>query len=266
MVTKAQRNTNTVKNTQANAATQSAADETTNVATLNIKTGGTRKGGVFSSVATELSDKIADKMALIGAVRQTLAEAKDLFAEGAEKATEATDTANKAAVKLYQARATNVVTPDEVSAILGDQFGFKITPKGEVSKTPDGQGEVIRKRIVRMVQARDYVSNDNPGTFFTNVDKDAVEEVVTGVDDGEYSIFYAYDLLAKIKSEGRGPSVKPAFNPRTITGILKDLSEPGAMDKLAKDNLLRAAYAELYTVLQTIEQNAPVPEAEQAAA
>lgn len=263
MVTKAQSQRNTVKN----AAATANADETTNVATLNIQPSkGTRKGGFFSSVATEMSEKIADKMALLGAVRQTLAEAKDLFLLGAEKANEATDTANKAAVRLYQARATNVVSPEEVSSILGDQFGFKITPKGEVSKTPDGQGEVIRKRIVRMVQARDYVSNDNPGTFFNGVDKDAVEEVVAGVDDGEYSIFYAYDLLAKIKSEGRGPSVKPAFNPRTITGILKDLSEPGAMDKLGSNALLRAAYAELYTVLQTIEQTAPVPEQEQAAA
>lgn len=189
------------------------------------------------------TSETAEKVLLLSSATQSLAHAFDLYQEGEGKAKEATEIASKAAFALYQARTTANTSADEVSAKLGDVFGFKANKDGKVSKTPDGQGEAIRKRIVRAVAAFKLVeTGETDDGFFAGLSPDSmsegddpvsIREVVhnLGTDDG-YTINTAYNVFSEIK---RAQAVKTdiAFDHKKLSGIVATLGGNG--DKSLED-------------------------------
>lgn len=225
--------------------------------------GGTRaKANIFNVAAQEVSERVATKMQHMGTIRQGFAEAFDLYKEGESKATEARAVSNKVALLLYQDRVAGIVSADEGSAVLGDIFGYKPKKDGTPGKTPDGQGEAIRKRVVRAEQAYQHLTGGDGGKFFEGLEADSADkdgntlaEVVNGLETGEGSIWMAYETFAAIKREHM-TRTNAAFDAKRIASIVEALSEEGAAETLANDPNLVAAYGALIDILSSVGEEA----------
>lgn len=221
--------------------------------------GGKRKS-IFDVQRDTVTQQAAEKMAVMGTVRQRLAEAASLYKQGDDKAAEAKEIADNASVKLYQARTHGLLSGEEVSGVLGDIFGFKQKKDGSPSKTPEGQGEAIRKRIVRAVAAAEYVANGDGGTFFKDVPTEPVSDILDRLAEGQITIWSAYDYFAEVKREHM-VKTNAAFDPKRIAGIVEALSEEGAAEIFRSNTALVASYAALQDVLRIVgEQAAALPE------
>lgn len=217
----------------------------------------------FAARLAERADKGDEKVKVVTEVKQRLAEAYDAFNSGDDRLTEANQIADKAGVKLYQAQADGSMTADEVTALIGDVFGFQ--KKGstatrvnagdsEASKTPFGKGNTLRQRIVRMVNASDYIDNGAESGFFSTVPDEAEDEiaaVIAAVDSGDMSLFRAYDRFAEIK-RAHVEKVPFAFDPAKIAALSTELLKAGAIERIAKSDALRDEYATLLEVIQTV--------------
>jgi hypothetical protein len=213
---------------------------------------------VFHAIATDISHRAAEKMQHLGEARQRLAEAKDLADKGEEFADEAKGAAAKAIAVLYQARVNGELSADEVSAALGDTFGYKPKRDGKPGKTPAGLGEPIRKRVVRLVQAAQFATADEEedvSTFFRGMDKGAVAQVLNEVHNGNATGWQAYDRFAEMKREGSNARVNPAFDAKRIVAMASALTEAEAIDKLIDEPAVWEAYATLSNVLRVIGEN-----------
>jgi hypothetical protein len=220
---------------------------------------------IFAEVEIAKAAIVEHKLTRMQNVRQKLAHANDLFGEGDAKAKEATEIADEAATGLYQARTEGLADANEVSGLLGDVFGYKPKTDGKPGKTPAGQGEAIRKRVVRATAAYDHLNGGDGGRFFegltaesANSDGLTLADVVHNVGTGEMSIWTAYEKFAEIKRE---QTVKTdiAFDAKRIAGIVGSLSEEGAAASVRAMPELILAYAELIKVLRIIgEQPATV--------
>lgn len=184
------------------------------------------------------TSETAEKVLLLSSATQSLAHAFDLYQEGEGKAKEATEIASKATLALYQARTTTNTSADEVSAKLGDVFGFKVSKEGKRSKTPAGNGEVLRKRIVRAVAAYKFVELGEEDGFFSGLTPDSmtdgddpvsIREVVRSMGtEGGYTINTAYNVFADIK---RAQAVKTniAFDHKRLGAIVAELGGNGSV-------------------------------------
>lgn len=192
------------------------------------------KGGTRSSFldqhASDISAKAAAKVSLLSGAAQLLAEANDLYQAGDDKAQEAQTVAGKAAVSLYKARASGLANATEVSEVLGNQFGFKVNKStGKPGKTPDGKGEEIRKRVVRLVDAKEYVLGGEPTAFFDGLDKDVIAEMVEAVETGGSSIYTIYDEMREYRKEQQDDTrVDAPFNPKTVMAWATKMAEGGS--------------------------------------
>lgn len=222
-----------------------------------------KSGSVFGNYRTAVSADAVAKVQLIQDAKQRLAEANDTWSAGSDKDQEAREIANRAAVKLYQARADGSMTAEEVSAALGDVFGFKVNENtGKIRKTPDGRGEEIRKRIVRLVNAADFVDNADGGKYFDPVEDDAqdsVQAILKEVEEGSRSIWTAYEDIANIRKSYLDDRLAAWENPKTIMNIVDKLNSAevdeaglGVIEKLKANPALAAAYDALGETLETI--------------
>lgn len=201
-----------------------------------------------------MTQNAKDKVATISAVKQRLAEARDAFAAGEDRTKEGNAIADKAGIRLYQVRAAGLVSAEEVNAILRDVFGAKKKPDGGESKTPDGQGEAIRKRIVRMVQASEFVNGETPTGFFATMPTEAaaeIEAVIASVDSDDLSMWSAYDSFADIKRK-HTDKVAMAFDPAKIAQINEALGKPDAVERLAASVALFDEYKTLSKLLRVL--------------
>lgn len=265
MVTKANAKPTLVHSNQANAATGDDADVAAPVAKAvddaDVKPAALKpnllggKKNIFAQAAIEMTQQVSDKLTVMGSVRQQLAEASDLYNAGDDKAKEATEIADKAAVSLYQARTANTVSAEEVSAILGDIFGYKPKSDGSPGKTPAGQGEAIRKRVVRAVSADEFCQTGDGGRFFEGLPDDEIKSVLEAVSQGSMSIWTAYERFAEIKRDHATKTVF-AFDPKRIAGLVESLSEDGAADILRASPSLVAAYGALIDILNIVGEQA----------
>lgn len=235
--------------------------------------------GLFSAPAK--NSLLHEKIANVSEARQRLAQAYDLYREGDDKADEARAVANKAMLTLYQDRIRGIVSKDEVTAVLGDIFGYKAKKDGSPSKTPDGLGEVLRKRINRAVDAHDYVKSipenrddDEPlpegdgGRFFEGLPDTDVQALLSRIGDTDQdaaaiSLWAVYDRTAEIKRE-HASRTEAVFDPKRVAAMAEKLSSPEAVSIFAGNPALVAAYRGLVETLRLIDEG-KVPEQEEAA-
>lgn len=209
---------------------------------------------IFSMAAAAVSEKVRLKSQLLSEVRQRLAEAADLSTKGDSERKQAEELANNQALRLYQARATGTISADELSGLLGDIFGFKPRRDGTPGKTPEGLGEVIRKRVVRCVGAHHYATGQaDAGSFFDELPKAKVAEMVGRIDNGGLSIWQAYRNLSELRSQSvnRPPL---AFDPKRIAAMVESLNETGAREKIMSNAALQTAYGALIDTLAIVGQ------------
>lgn len=203
---------------------------------------------VFLAGASSITQQALDKVRELGTVRQLLAQARDEFGKGDLVADEATETAARAAHKLFLLQTSGAISKDEVSSILVDIWGAKPRKDGQVGKTPNGQGEAIRKRVTRAVDAFRFVQSGEPTAFFKGLDSDAVADIVDEIQSGELSIYSAYNYLADMK-KGQSTRVPMAFDAKRIAAFAAKLAEPASIPVIAQSQALQAAYSTLRRVI-----------------
>lgn len=246
------------------------AQEETNVRQIG------QRPNAFAIRQSETGNVAADKISLLGSVRQRLAEAVELSKLGGEKAQEAEDIANVQSLRLYQARLmTGGIDANELSAMLGDVFGFKPKQDGTPGKTPNGLGESIRKRVVRLVGAAEYATSGEGGAFFTNLPPEKVADVVSLVEyraahpdepDKGMSIYRAFDKLAEIRKETLAPRPAAWMDPKAIAGFVGKLREPGAVAVVMDTPGLETAYSALWAVLTVVGESVQLERAKRSEA
>jgi hypothetical protein len=241
--------------------TKALKTSTSKGASLNIRP------SLMALDAVEVSNDIGEKVVLLGDVRQKLAMARDLMDAGEGQAEEASKVSSDAATRLYQARIAGVIQPDEVTGVLGDIFGFKAKKDGTPSKTPNKHGEAIRKRVVRAVNAAEFATSDGKsgGAFFEGMPLDAsaeidgetvtVSTVLNRLDNGDTSIWTAYDQIGKIKA-GTRQTVNIAFDPKRISGLAETVSEEAAARHFLESKPLRIAYRKLLESIGFMDERA----------
>lgn len=236
---------------------ETPAETVENVVSMRAPKG--QRKTIFDERTASITERAQEKARLMGEVRQRLAEAKDLQSQGQTEAERATEIANDAGRRLYEARTNGLIDGNEVTAVLGDIFGFKAKQDGSPSKTPDGLGEQMRKRIVRAVAAHDYVNGENV-RFFEGLDDetaDLVQAEIDKLEGGEIGLWTCYDNIAKIKRDATsGNSVNPAFNPARIAAIVQALSEDGAAERFVDNEPLLDAYTALRRMIDVIGEKA----------
>lgn len=240
--------------TQKNKMTNAAASPTPNKVAMPEHS---TKGGA-SLVVRDLRDeygeviagKLQAKLTIIQVAKQRLAEADDTFRDASEKAAAAKSIVADVATQLYQARRDDILPDAELSAVLGDIFGYKAKKDGTPSATPNGAGETIRKYVRFLTAAREAVGGDNVGRAFATLDADQMERiavVVASVDSGDISVHTAFDNIADIRKVER-VTVEKAIDPKHIAGLADVLSQPGMADVLRNSEALIAAYTMLRNV------------------
>ena len=197
-----------------------------------------------------IAGRVQAKLTIIQTAKQQLAMAKDTLSDAKALENEGRRIAREVADSLYQARRDDILPDTELSAVLGDIFGYKAKQDGSPSKTPEGAGEDIRKRVRFLVSARDAVTGGVVNRSFATMTSEQMEQVelqVAAVDAGEITIYTAFDNIADIRKEGR-VTIERAFDPKHIASLVDALSTDGAAEKLRASEALIAAYTALRTV------------------
>lgn len=216
---------------------------------------GNRKN-IFETDLKDVSQSTGHKLQVQQEARQRLAEAKDLWAMGAERAEEAKEIAAKASLLLSTARIAGELSADEVSGALGDIFGYKPKKDGSPSKTPNGQGEAIRKRIVRLSAASEYLANPtSQDGFFKGCPEDRVRDILNRTVNGDLGFWAAYEEFAALKRE-QMVSVPLAFNSKRIAEIAETLQKDGAAKAFVNNAALRQAYSALWAIIRVVGEEA----------
>ena len=216
---------------------------------------GVRKDA-FSAFTNRMTDEARDKVRLMGAARQALAEAADLYGEGTGKDKAAVECAGKAIHLLYDGVTAGIVTRGEISPTLGDIFGFKPLKDGKPGKTPAGHGEVIRKRLVRLLDAADYVVEGSETAFTKGLPADDVSSVLNRVETKQVSAWQAYELLGDIRKAANTGRPDTAFNPMSVAKLVEKLSNDYdiSADNIRSDEALFKAYASLKLTLEIVSE------------
>lgn len=236
------------------------------VATLDLSLGYAGNANRASDkYKTEIASFAAAKSLAVSGAKQRLVEASDLARNANATRAECDAIIAEAATLLYQERAKAISSGDvhgltmaEINGTLGDVYGFKVIEKtGKPSKTPNGDGEAIRKRIVRLVAAFEFVNSagleneSNKESFFVDLDKAEVAAVLVQVDNGK-SPFSAYDDFTKMKSEAKA-KVERAFNAKIIAEIAQALAGKDAAKAFLSHPELLAAYVGLADVWAAVD-------------
>lgn len=201
------------------------------------------KAGPLTETAMEQVEGLKTKGELLKVANEAFDEAKALLADGLDKSEAAADKSETGAMALYRLRADKLINAEEVSEILGGKFGWREKKDGTPSKTPAKAGENIRKRIVRAVDAVEYIRGErdkNVPTFLEGVDKDEVKPIVKALVDGTYKINYIYEELGKLK--GKRVTAPLHLDPAKLAKLAAAIIQEGVAATVVKSKALRAAY------------------------
>lgn len=198
-------------------------------------------------------ERAAEKAAFAGSIRQKLACLADqdkatLKANGdAERAADVTSTE----LALALVGPSPMFTKAEVSAMLGDVFGYRPKADGTPGATPNGAGGTIRKRLSRLIDVNEYVETGGKSvtTFTALLPLEDTAALVASLGTKGGSIFSVYKALDKLASAARAPKVI-AFDPKAIVKIAESLAGEHGLPALQSSSDLRAAYGAVLEVLQ----------------
>lgn len=200
--------------------------ETAEIIALQSRQG--RRVNALDVLNAKQTEAIQSKVALLSEAETAIAETVKLAGDiivSEDQERKVAEAAAKAAHVLFRGRITGVLSQDELSELLGRGFGWKRKQDGTQSKTPFGQGEAIRKRVVRATGAYAFVNGNDAPAFFDPLDREAVAPFVQEVIAGKRSVLTLYNDLADMKAEASGKRPAPAFNPKAVMAMAAALSE-----------------------------------------
>lgn len=245
-------------------------EEAANVVSMSAAKG--QRKNIFERADVPVTENAATKVKLLSSVHSAFDEAANLADQSGENTDKAIEIASKGATLLFQGRIQGIVSQDEISAILGDHFGWKgkgdkvgqrvtsAEPDATRGRTPFGMGEHIRKRIVRAVRLHAFVNGDKraAGVFFEGLNPDDVQPFLTEIQNGT-SLWTVYDSLAKLKSERSGNRPPLAFDPKRIAGLAAKLGEnvQYSVQQMQDIRGLVEAYTALYRIISVIGRETP---------
>lgn len=214
----------------------------------------------------------AAKVQLLQDARKAFSEAAQLADKGDDQEAKAVEISNRGGLMLYTGLASGIVSRAEVTAILGDEFGWKgkgnkvgqrvtsAEPDATRGTTPYGLGNQLRQRIVRAHNAHLFVSGreDDAGAFFDGLTPDIVQPIVNEYTGEDGSLWALYKHLAEAKSNATGVRPKDAFNPKKIAAIVATLGEnmERTVEMFGNASLFNA-YDSLYRMLGEIDRQLP---------
>ena len=205
----------------------------------------------IATIITEDSERRIEKAKAIGQIRQRLAEAADVANQAGGYVAEARTIASEQGAKLYQMQAQGLLTKAEVSATLGDTFGYKVSATtGKQSKTPDGLGEDIRKRIVRAADASSYVAGEE-SKYFANVPKSVLTPILSRLEEGSLSLWTAYGDLPEARKDYQ-PDTNSALDPAKVLKFVESISFPDVVSAIRESEACVVAYNALLEAVLTI--------------
>jgi hypothetical protein len=125
----------------------------------------------------------------------------------------------------------------------------------DASKTPFGQGEAIRKRVVRAVQAHEYVTDADASKVLRRLAEGEVQDVLNRVRNNQLSIWSAYDMMGEIKRENV-TRPNPAHDPKAVAKFVTALQEPAFIDAFVANADLQDAYLALHDMIVQVDAEA----------
>ena len=259
------------------ASTVGAMSEETAEKVVSIGKAKGQRSNRFEREDVAITQAAATKTQLLADARKSFHEAAQLAAKGADSEGKAAEVANRGGILLFRGRISGVLSPDEVSAVLGDEFGWKgrgvksgqrvtsAEPDATRSATPFGVGEAVRKRVVRAVGAHNFVNGNTEaaGAFFKPLAVETVQPLLNAVTQEGGNLWTLYDKLAAAKNEAAGTRPKLAFDAKRIASITATLGENigHSVEMMQSNPGLFDAYLGLYRMLGVIGREMPEDEA-----
>lgn len=251
--------------------------ETETVKVVEGPNGRTREN-FYLKMVEEKSEMADGKIALNQMFNQRLAEAFDTYAkadalnlEAAEIASDASKAIILNASKRIASKQDAVLGKKEISGFLCNIFGAKekggkgkVSPTDkDASATPHGNGEVIRKRIARLIDAHSFLSGAEVTSFFEPMEgqSDIIKDIVDRVYEADpaknpLSIFSAYDMIGKAVKEAQDAAIPMHLNYKRIAKLSGDIAQHinDVVEAQVIDANLRAAYVALFEQVEAMGQ------------
>lgn len=190
-----------------------------------------------------LSGVFQARQAIRVKVQNGLAAIRAATLAGKEAELAIEETANQPILVSSQALASGLISKDEFSLMLCDEFGAKPTKEGKPGKTPLGYGLSVRKRSVCLSEAIGIANGEIAEEAFPKwaqgKDKEAIAEVVESLMQGTATANTAY---SKLTSKEQGVTVKLPFDAAKLTKIAEALADKASLATILESPALVAVY------------------------
>lgn len=201
--------------------------------------------------------------------KQLMAEAADLTIKEGKLTDEAKTKSGQAALLLFTALSNQRISEEQVTAAVGDVFGYTMKKDGTPGKTPVKAGSAIQKRVFRAVKIANFINsngNANGDSLFDNVSPESEGEydkktitlssLYTGMVKGEIPLFTAYDIFTKIKANSK-PKASPAYDAKRVSALADDLATLDvSVEAFLNNAALAAAWDKLIAVWREVDAEA----------
>lgn len=199
-------------------------------------------------LGASLSARMTQKRQVIETAKEALNEAIALECNANAAQGAVSKTQGKVINILAQGVIAGLIDKPQVSAMLGDAYGYKAKADGTPGKTPDGAGSSLRKRIVTLSEAFAYMNGDiqeaDKPRWLAEKTVEEIAPIVTEWLDGNLSPWKAYkDVTEKEKRA----SVALHFDHAKLLKIVEALDDDVTFAAI-KSN---PALVEVYTALVT---------------
>jgi hypothetical protein len=179
-------------------------------------------------IASRQTEAVRNKVELLHEAEEAIENVVSIAGNAesnAETESRIAEASSKVGDILFRGRVQGILSPDEVTELLGKGFGYKTKQNGDQSKTPFGNGEAIRKRVVRAVDAWSFVTGGDAKAFFEPLEVADVKPLVTEVLNGKRTVNTLYKDLADMKQAAASERLPAAFNPKNILKMASALTE-----------------------------------------
>lgn len=211
--------------------------------------------------------------------KQLLAEVADITAKAGGLTDEAKTKSGQAALLLFTALSNQRISEEQVTAAVGDVFGYTMKKDGTPGKTPVKAGSAIQKRVFRAAKIANFVNsngNANGDSLFDNVSLESddgsetspvtVASLYAGMISGDIPLFTAYDTFTKIKANSK-PKSSPAFDAKRVSALADDLATLDvSVEAFLGNAALAGAWDKLVAVWREVDMEAGRVHAERKAA
>lgn len=194
-------------------------------------------------LGANLSARMTQKRQVIETAKATLQEAIALEGSAIYAENAVSEAQGKAINILAQGVIAGLVNKPQVSAMLGDAYGYKAKADGTPGKTPEGAGGSIRKRVVTLSEAFAYVNGDiseaDKPRWLADKTPETIAPIVTQWLEGNLSPWQAYkDATAKEAA----PSVALHFDHKKLLKIAEALGDNLTIEAIRANPALVAVY------------------------